>query len=112
MPLTTAGLDAAVDGIAAVNTRTSLHIADPSSPDADEVVATGYSDTTWAAAFNGSRAESQVSAALPGSTTVEHGGVFSADSDGTPACGSPLGAAETAGSAGTVQHASTITVTH
>lgn len=109
MPYSTAGLNAAVNGIATTGTHISFHTADPGSTGAGEISGTRAA-TTWAAANNGSRAGSQVSAAIPAGTTVTHWGIWSAATNGTFLYGGALSAAETFGSAGTLQHTPTITV--
>lgn len=110
MPFTAAGLNAGVDGIASAGTRISFHTADPGTTGASEVTGTGRPATTWAAASNGSRAGSQVSAPIPGTTTVTHWGVWSAATGGTFLYGGALAAGETFGSAGTIQHTPTLRV--
>lgn len=112
MPYTTAGLNAAADGVAAAGTRISFHTADPGATGTSEVSGTGRPATTWGAASNGSRAGSQVSAPIPGGTTVTHWGIFSAATGGTFLFGAALTASETFGSAGTIQHTPTITATN
>jgi hypothetical protein len=110
MPFTNAGLNAAVDGIAAAGTRVSFHSADPGSTGASEVSGTGRPATTWGAASNGSRVGSQVSAPIGAGVSVTHWGLWSAASGGTFIYGGALGATETFGAAGTIQHTPTITV--
>lgn len=110
MPYTTAGLNAAVDGIASAGTRISFHTADPGSTGANEVSTTGRPATIWGAASNGSRAGSQVSAPIGAGVSVTHWGIFSAASGGTFIYGGALGATETFGAGGTLQHTPTITV--
>lgn len=112
MAFTTAALNAAVDGIAAAGTRISFHTADPGTTGTSEVTGTGRPATTWAAASNGSRAGSQVSAPIGAGVTVTHWGIFSAASGGTFLYGGSLAAPESFGSAGTLQHTPTITVSN
>lgn len=118
MPYTDAGLDAAVNGIAAAGTRISFHTADPGTTGVSEVSGTGRPATTWAAATASSspvgrqRVGSQVSAPIPAGTTVTHWGVFSAATGGTFLYGGALPAPETFGSAGTIQHTPTLVATN
>lgn len=109
MPYTTAGLTAAVNGIASAGTYISFHTADPGTTGASEIAGT-RAQTTWAAAANGSRAGSQVSASIPAGTTVTHWGIYSAATNGSFLYGGALSAPETFGSAGTLQHTPTISV--
>jgi hypothetical protein len=112
MAYSNAGLNAAVDGIAAAGTRISFHTADPGTTGASEVSGTGRPATTWAAATTGARAGSQVSAPIAGGTTVTHWGIFSAATGGTFIYGGALAAPETFGSAGNLLHTPTINVTN
>lgn len=108
MPYNSAGLNAAVDGIAAAGTYISAHTADPG--------ATGTSQhgsreqTTWGAASNGSRTGSQVSIAVSAGTTITHWGVWSAATGGTFLGGFALGTAETFSNAGNLLHTPTLVV--
>ena len=111
MGYSTAGLKAAVDGIAAAGTQISFHTADPGTTGTNEITGTRAS-TTWATASNGSRAGSQVSAAIPAGTTVTHWGIWSAATGGTFLYGGALSAPEAFGSAGTLQHTPTLSVTN
>ena len=110
MAYVTAGLNAAVDGIAAAGARISFHTADPGATGTSEVSGGGYSRplTTWAAASGGARVGSQVTASIPASTTVTYWGVWSAASGGTFLGGFALAAPEAFGSAGTIQHTPTL----
>lgn len=110
MPFTTAGLNAGVDGIASAGVRISFHTADPGTTGANEISGTGRPATTWAAASNGSRAGSQVSAPIPANTTVTHWGISTAATGGTFVYGGALAAPEPFGSAGTIQHTPTIRI--
>ena len=106
------GKNAAVDGIAAAGAYISAHTADPGSTGTSEVSGGSYArqQTTWGAASAGSRAGSQVSIPIPASTTVAYWGIWSAASGGTFLGGWALSASEVFGSAGTLQHTPTITV--
>lgn len=115
MAYTSAGLDAAVNGIATAGTRISFHTADPGTTGANEVSGTGRPATTWAAASDGpsgsrQRVGSQVAAPIPAGTTVTHWGIFTAQSGGSFLFGGALDAPEAFGSAGTLQHTPTIRV--
>lgn len=112
MPYTNNGLNAAVNGIASAGTRISFHTADPGTTGANEIAGTGRPATTWGAATTGSRAGTQVSAAIPGGTSVTHWGIFDAAAAGNFIFGGALGATETFGANGTIQHTPTITVTN
>ena len=112
MPYTNAGLKAAVDGIAAAGTRISFHTADPGATGANEISGTGRPATTWGAASGGSRVGSQVSAPIPAGTTVTHWGIFDAATGGNFIYGGALSASETFGSAGTLLHTPTLTVSN
>ena len=110
MAYNSAGLNAAVNGIAGAGTYISFHTADPGATGTSEISMTRPS-TTWGAASNGSRVGSQVSASIPAGTTVTHWGLWSAATTGTFLGGWALSASETFGSAGTLQHTPTLTVT-
>lgn len=110
MPYTSAGLNAAVDGIASAGTRISFHTSDPGTTGASEVSGTGRPATTWAAASNGSRVGSQVTAPIGAGISVTHWGVFTAATGGTFLFGGALGATETFGAAGNILHTPTIAV--
>lgn len=112
MPFTNPGLNAAVDGLAATGTRISFHTADPSTTGANEIAGTGRPATTWGAAANGVRAGSQVSAPIPAGTTVTHWGIWTLASGGVFLFGGALAASESFGSAGTLQHTPTLSVTN
>lgn len=112
---TDAGLDAQLGGIASAATRISFHTADPGTTGTSEVSGTGRPATTWGAAAAGSpsgrkRDGSQVSAPIPGGTTVTHWGLWTAASGGTFEYGGALDAPETFGSAGTIQHTPTLQI--
>lgn len=110
MAFTPAALNAAVDGIASSGARISFHTADPGATGASEISGTGRPATTWGAASNGSRVGSVVSAPIPAATTVTHWGIFSAATGGTFLYGGALGASETFGAAGSLQHTPTLAV--
>ena len=114
MAFTSTALNAAVSGIATAATYISLHTADPSTSGANEVTGGTYSreQTTWGAASNGSRVGSQVTFDVPAGTTVTHWGIWSAATGGTFHYGGTLDASETFGSAGTLLHTPTITVSN
>ncbi len=115
MAYVAAGLNAAVNGIASAGTYISAHTADPSTSGANEVVyasAGTRQQTTWGTASNGVRAGSQVALAIPASTSVTHWGIWSAATSGSFLGGFALGATETFGSAGTLNHTPTISVTN
>lgn len=107
------GKNAAVNGIAAAGTYISAHTADPSTTGTNEVSGGSYArqQTTWAAASAGSRAGSQVSVPIPAATSVTHWGIWSASTAGTFLGGFALGATETFGAAGTLNHTPTLTAT-
>lgn len=111
MPYTTAGLNAGVDGIAAAGTWISFHTADPAGV-AGASQTGARVQTTWAAASGGSRAGSQVSTGIGAGVTVTHWGINTASTAGSMIYSNPLSASETFGSAGTIQHTPTITVTN
>lgn len=112
MAFTTAALNAAVDGVASAGNRISFHTADPGTTGANEISGTGRPASSFSTASNGSRTGSQVSAPIPASTTVTHWGIWTAASGGTFLYGGPLAASEVFGSAGTLLHTPTLTVTN
>lgn len=88
MPLTDAGRNAQLDGLAAVAGFASLHSGDPSTTGANEL--TGGSPAyarkaiTYAAASGGTRANSAaLTFDIPAATTVTHVGFWSAVTAGT-----------------------------
>lgn len=111
MPFQAGGLNAAVNGIAAAGTYISAHTADPSTGGTSEVTGGTYArqQTTWGTASAGSRVGSQVTIPIPAGTSVTYWGVWSAATAGTFLGGFALGATETFGAAGTLQHTPTIT---
>lgn len=111
MPYTTAGLNAAVDGIAGAATWIAFHTADPAGV-AGANQTGSRTQTTWAAASSGSRAGSQVSASIGAGVTVTHWSINTASTAGSMVYSAALAASETFGSAGTLQHTPTINVTN
>lgn len=107
---TDAGLDDFLNG-AAPSTRIAFFTADN---DAAEVAGTGRPATVWAAPAAGDggagrkRVGSEVSAPIPGGTTVTHWGISSAAVAGTWKGRWALDAPETFGSAGTIEHTPTL----
>ena len=114
MPYTTAGLNAAVNGVATAGAHISLHTADPSTTGASEVTGGTYARvaTTWGTASNGVRTGSQVTVNVPAGAAVTHWGVWSAATAGTFLFGGALGSTETFGAAGTLAHTPTLTATN
>jgi hypothetical protein len=107
---TSPALNAAVDAIAALGARISFHTADPGTTGANEISGTGRPATTWGTTSNGTKVGSQVSAAISGSTTATHWGIWTAPTGGVFLYGGALGAPESFGSAGTLLHTPTLTV--
>lgn len=111
MAFVASALNDAVNGIAAAGTFISFHTADPGATGANEIAATRPA-TTWGTASNGTRAGSQVSQSIGAGVTVTHWGLWSAATAGTFKYGGALAAPEAFGSAGTIQHTPTLTVTN
>lgn len=111
MPYYNPGLNAGVDGIAAAGTWIAVHTADPAGTAGASQHGT-RSQTTWGTAAAGSRAGSQVTISISAGTTITHWSVNSASTAGTMLYSAALGASETFGSAGTLQHTPTISVTN
>lgn len=111
MGLSTAGLNAGVNGVAAAGTWISAHTGNPSTSGANEVAGGSYArqQTTWAAASNGSRVGSQVHSPIPAGTSVTYWGIWSAVTGGTFLGGWQLSAQEDFGSDGTLDHTPTLT---
>ena len=109
MPYTSSGLNAAVDGIAAAGTWIAVHTADPAGVAGASQHGT-RAQTTWAAASGGSRAGSQVSISVAAGTTISHWSINTASTGGSMLYSAALGASETFGSAGTLQHTPTVSV--
>lgn len=110
-------LNVMVNAMAGAGTYISFHTADPGTTGTSEVTyhtAGTRPQTTWAAAGSGAtggdRAGSQVSANIPAGAAVTHWGIWSAASAGTFYGGFPLGATETFGANGTIQHTPTLDV--
>lgn len=114
MAFSTAGLNAAVNGLVSAGNFISFHTADPGTTGASEVTGGSYArqGSTFAAAASGSRAGSQVSAAIPAGTTITHWGLWSAATGGTFLYGGTLPAPEAFGSAGTYQFTPTVSATN
>lgn len=111
MPYTNTGLNAAVDGIATSGTWIAFHTADPAGTAGASQTGT-RSQTTWAAASAGSRAGSQVSVAVGAGVAVTYWSVNTAATAGSMVYSAALGATETFGAAGTLNHTPTIAVTN
>jgi hypothetical protein len=104
MALSTAGRNAACDGIAAVAGYASLHSASPGTTGANELSGGGYARQaiTWSAAANGSRAISGTEDfPVPAGATVSHFGMWTAVTGGTFIAGDPLSDSEDFTAAGT-----------
>jgi hypothetical protein len=110
VPYNNNGLNAAANGIAAAGTYISAHTADPGSTGTSEVAGGSYArqQTTWGTASAGERVGSQVVIPIPAGTSVTHWGIWSAVTTGTFLGGFALGATETFGAAGTLNHTPTI----
>ena len=111
MPYTTTGLNAGADGIAAAGTWIAFHTADPAGVAGASQTGSRV-QTTWAAASGGSRTGSQVSTAIGAGVTVTHWSINTASTAGSMVYSAALSASETFGSAGTIQHTPTISVTN
>jgi hypothetical protein len=116
MPYYTPGFNAAVDGIAAAGTWIAFHTADPAGTAGASQVGSRV-QTTWAAASSGSRAGSQVTAAITAATAITHWSVNTAStggsmiySDNLRSAGSPI--TETFTLAGSLLHTPTISATN
>jgi hypothetical protein len=112
MPFVVSALNDAVNGIAGAGTWISAHTADPSTTGANEVAGGTYArqQTTWAAAANGERVGSQVAIPIPAGAAVTHWGIWSLATGGVFKGGFALGATETFGAAGTLNHTPTLDV--
>lgn len=112
MPLTTAGLNASVNGLKAAADRISAHTGDPGSTGTNEVAGGSYArqTTTWGTTSNGSSVGSQVAIPIPAGTNVTHWGLWS--SGGTFHAGYALADNEDFGAAGTLSHTPTLTATN
>lgn len=107
--LVDAGENLALDGLAAGVSWISLHTADPSTGGTDEVSGGTYTREaiTWAAAASGSVSSSnQIVFDVPGSTTINHLGYWSASTGGTFYGSRALDTAQTFATAGTYTIAS------
>lgn len=112
MAFTTAALNAGVDGITGATTRKiSMHTGDPGTTGANEVTGGSYAqvDSTFPSASGGSSAGSQVTINIPASTDVTHWGLWSGT---TFYWGAALSATESFGSAGTLKHTPTVTLSN
>lgn len=107
MPYYTPGLNAGADGIAAAGSWIAFHTADPAGTAGASQTGSRV-QTTWAAASGGSRAGSQVTAAIGAGVTVTHWSINTASTAGSMLYSAALGANEVFGSAGTIQHTPTI----
>lgn len=108
-----AALNVMVNALAAAGTYISAHTADPGTTGTSEVTyasAGTRQQTTWGSASSGDRVGSQVTLAIPASTTVTHWGIWSAATAGTFYGGFALGASEAFGSAGSLLHTPTLDV--
>jgi hypothetical protein len=84
--LVDAGKDLLLEGLAVGVTFVSLHTADPDGSGSDEVSASPYArrSVNWAAAASGSvSSASAIVFDVPGTTTINHLGYWSASSAGT-----------------------------
>jgi len=112
VPFNYNGLNAAANGIAAAGAYISAHTADPGSTGTSEVAggspAYARKQTTWGTAANGERVGSQVAIDVPAGTSVTYWGIWSAATSGTFLGGFPLGATETFGAQGVLNHTPTI----
>lgn len=112
MAYTSTGLTAAVDGIAAAGTWIAVHTADPAGV-AGANQTGSRAQTTWATAGGTdprTRAGSQVSIAVGAGVTVTHWSINSGSTGGNMLYSAALGASETFGSAGTLNHTPTIAI--
>lgn len=87
MPLTDAGRNAALDGLASVATFASLHTGDPSTTGANEMTggspAYARKSITYAASSTGTKANSAACLFDVPASTVTHVGLWSASTAGT-----------------------------
>lgn len=111
MGFTNAAKNTALDAIGSAASYLSFHTADPGSGGTSEVTGGSYArvQTTWGAASAASKTGSQVTANIPGSTTITHWGLWTAASGGTFHYGGTLSASESFGGAGTYQFTPTLT---
>lgn len=102
--LVDAGKHLQLNGLAAGVTFVSLHTADPNGSGSDEVSASPYTrqSVSWAAAASGSvSTDDAVVFDVPGSTTINHLGYWSASVSGTFYGSRALDTAQTFATAGT-----------
>lgn len=115
MALSTAGRNAAVNGVTALVTHISLHTADPGGSGTSEVAGGSYArkSVTWDAASSGVGGISNDPVYdVPASTTITHYGLWSASTSGTYYGGGSLSASEAYTGAGTYTlTADTVTIT-
>jgi hypothetical protein len=84
--LVDAGKDLLLEGFAVGVTFVSLHTADPNGSGSDEISASPYArkGVNWAAAGSGSMSSaSTIVFDVPGTTTINHLGYWSASTSGT-----------------------------
>ena len=112
MPFSTAALNASAAGITAAGRFVSAHSADPGATGTSEIAGATRQGTTWGTATNGTVAGSQVAVPIPAGSSVTHWGIWSAVTGGTFLGGWALGATETFGAAGTLNHTPTVTSTN
>jgi len=107
--LVDAGENLALDGLATGVTFVSLHTADPGTGGTDEVSGGSYTRkaVSWAAAASGSvSSNANIVFDVPGSTTINHLGYWSASTAGTFYGSRALDTAQTYATAGTYTIAS------
>lgn len=103
-------LDAAVEAVTALGNYIAAHTGDPSTTGANEVAGGTYirQATTWGASSSGDQVGSQISLAIPASTTVTHWSVWSAATTGTFVGGFELASPEAFAAAGVLKITPTI----
>ena len=102
--LVDAGKNLLLDGLAGGVSFVSLHTADPDGTGSDEVTGGSYTReaVSWAAAASGSVAsDASVVFDVPGSTTINHLGYWSASTGGSFYGARALDTAQTFATAGT-----------
>jgi hypothetical protein len=102
--LVNAGKNEMLDGFAGAVTFVSLHTADPSTNGASEVSASPYTReaVSWATAASGSLSSAlSIVFDVPGSTTINHLGYWSASTSGTFYGSRALDTAQTFATVGT-----------
>jgi hypothetical protein len=95
------------------NSYISLHSASPSTTGANEINGGSYVrvQTTWGSPSGGGSTGSQVTINVPGSTTIEYFGIWTASSGGTYIGGGPLPNDETYTGSGQYLCTPTLTAT-